>query len=59
MLDSNKIYICITKCPELDDDNSKHCAGTGDYIKRRESIGRDFCPCGNIAKWEEYKEESQ
>lgn len=52
-LDSNKTYICITKCPELDCEDFPHCIFTGDYIKRRESIGRDFCPCGNVDKWEE------
>lgn len=56
-LDSNKTYICITKCPELDCDNSPHCIGTGDYIKREEELWHDFCPCGNVAKWEEYKKQ--
>lgn len=59
ILDSNKTYICVQKCPELDCENGKHCTGTGDYIKRRESIGRDFCPCGHIEIWEDYKEKSQ
>lgn len=54
-LDSNKIYICIQKCPELDFNNEKHCTGTGDYIKRVEERRGDFCPCGNFEKWEELK----
>lgn len=55
-LDSNKVYTCIQKCPELDDEGITHCHFTGDYIKRRKSIDEDFCPCGNIEIWKEMED---
>lgn len=56
-LDSNKTYICTNYCTFLSLNNSQHCTCVGDYIKRKELINGDFCPCGHIAKWEEYRED--
>lgn len=40
-----KKFICTQKCPELDIDNAYHCTTGGENF--------DYCPCGNIPKWEE------
>jgi len=40
-------YVCVAKCPELDDDNLAHC------IITQEEFDEDrVCPCGNIPKYE-------
>jgi len=50
-------YICIQKCPELDDDNSKHCVDTKQGILEKEERFLDYCPCGNTPKWKLIKKE--
>lgn len=49
-------YICITKCPELDDEGIKHCVATLEERREREEQHLDYCPCGNQDKWVEYSE---
>lgn len=49
-----KKYICIQICPELDGDNLPHCSITEETLN--EIRFSDFCPCGNLEKWEEIKE---
>lgn len=46
-----KKYICIAKCPELDDDNLRHCIATKEQIQEREERLGVYCPCGNEEKW--------
>jgi len=46
-----KKYICIQKCPELDEENLKHCIVTEETLQ--EIRFSDYCPCGNQEKWEE------
>ncbi|EQB4340918.1 hypothetical protein ACYJ2U_001637 [Clostridium botulinum] len=48
-----KQYICITKCPEVDCDNSRHCIDTKEGILEKEERCCDYYPCGNIPVWEE------
>lgn len=46
-------YTCITKCPDLDCDNIKHCTATAEYLKMLKDRGRDdFCPCGKMPVYE-------
>lgn len=53
-------FICVAKCHELDDCENNclkltHCIDTKKGIADKEKRG-DYCPCGNVAKWEEVKE---
>ena len=50
-----KKFICVSKCPELDRDNSKHCTDTEENINYKKDMCKDYCPCGNIANWKEIK----
>lgn len=51
----NQKLICVAKCPELDCTNNRHCIDTEKGIKVIEEH-RDYCPCGNVAKWAEYQD---
>ena len=46
-----KEFICIAKCPELDEDNSKHCTATEEETKYGTPNNVDFCPCGKKPIW--------
>jgi hypothetical protein len=48
-----KKFICIQNCGELDMDDMGHCIDTKEGIQEREERCQDYCPCGNIALWEE------
>lgn len=56
-------FICIAKCPELDNENLRHCIDTKEGIIRREDELCDYCPCGNTPIWkpieENLKEENE
>ena len=43
-----KNYKCITKCPELDYNNEKHCISTESELEDKKEYCLDICPCGNI-----------
>ena len=45
-INNDKMLICITKCPELDCDNEKHCTVSERHYQE-DIMERDFCPCGN------------
>jgi hypothetical protein len=40
-------YICIAKCPELDDIESKHCTRTVKSEEELRELRNEECPCGN------------
>lgn len=41
-------YMCIAKCPELDEDGTKHCRQS---MTKLESCVDDYCPAGNFEYW--------
>ena len=48
-----KEFMCIQKCPEIEGTGYGHCRDTEKGIQEREERFGDYCPCGNIAKWQE------
>ena len=38
-------YICVTKCPKLDEDNTAHCLSISD--------DNTFCPFNRTPEWKE------
>lgn len=48
------MFKCIAKCPELDQDNSKHCiCKTKADIEYMDERYPDGCPVGNTPIWQE------
>lgn len=40
-------FICISPCPELDSDKSRHCTFMKSTIDDYNHNNKDLCPCGN------------
>jgi len=53
-----KKYKCISKCLELDEDNSTHCIVTEEWLKIKNKYCEELCPCGNKEEFILIEEES-
>ena len=43
-------YKCVAYCPELDEDNERHCIFTEGYLEDKREYDEEICPCGNTTK---------
>ena len=51
-MNNEKRFVCITKCPELDFENKRHCCTNQKGIDwQYERYPMSGCPCGNIPEW--------